>query len=185
MSQNLFEETLEKYQRYVNSGLAALIKFIGFEAVEWEAQGAVVRDADGNEYLDCLGGFGALSLGHRHPRVVEAVKSQLDRMALSSKILFSKPLADLAERLAQILPGDLCYSFFCNSGAEAVEGALKLARLYTGRTDIISTTGAFHGKTLGGLSASGRELYRTPFQPLVPGFRHVPFGDARAMAAAP
>jgi len=178
------KETLERYSRHVNPGLTALVRFIGFEAVEWEARGAVVKDSAGLEYLDFLGGFGALSLGHSHPEVVAAVKDQLDRMALSSKILFSKPQADLAARLAELLPGELQYAFFCNSGAEAVEGALKLARLYTGKTEIIAAEGAFHGKTFGGLSASGRELYRKPFAPMVPGFRHVPYGDSRAIDQA-
>jgi putrescine aminotransferase len=83
--------------------------------------------------------------------------------------------------LAELTPGDLQYSFFCNSGAEAIEGALKFARLATGKSHVITAQNAFHGKTLGALSASGREVYKTPFQPLVPGFTHVPFGDAQAM----
>jgi putrescine aminotransferase len=178
------QETLDNYSRHVNPGLAALVRFIGFEGVEWEAKGAVVKDTAGQEYLDFLGGFGALSLGHSHPEVTAAVREQLDRMALSSKILFSKPQADLAARLAELLPGDLRYCFFCNSGTEAIEGALKLARLYTAKTEIIAAEGAFHGKTFGGLSASGRELYRKPFAPLLPGFHHLPFGDAKAVEQA-
>jgi putrescine aminotransferase len=160
------------------------VKFMGFDAVEDSAQGAIIRDTDGNEYIDCLGGFGALSLGHNHPKVVAAVRRQLDRMPLSSKILFNPCLASLCERLAQITPGDLQYSFICNSGAEAVEGALKLARLATCRTGIVGATGGFHGKTFGALSASGRDIYRKPFEPLVPGFSHVPFGDTGAMQRA-
>ncbi len=178
------QETLARYREHINPGLVALVRFIGFEGVEYEAQGAVVRDTAGQEYLDLLGGFGTLSLGHRHPEVVAAVKEQLERMPLASKILFSKPLADLGARLAELLPGDLQYMFFGNSGAEAVEGALKLARLYTGKTEIIATEGGFHGKTFGALSASGRELYRQPFAPLVAGFRHVPYGDAGAIEKA-
>ena len=178
------QETLARYSQHVNPGLVALVRFIGFEGVEWEARGAVVRDTAGREYLDLLGGFGTLSLGHSHPEVVAAVKDQLERMALSSKILFSKPLADLAARLAELLPGDLQYAFFCNSGTEAVEGALKLARLYSGKTEIIAAEAAFHGKTFGGLSASGREVYRKPFAPMVPGFHHVPYGDAAALEQA-
>jgi len=178
------EETLARYQQHLNPGLVSLVRFIGFEAVEWEARGALVKDTAGKEYLDLLGGFGTLSLGHAHPEVIAAVREQLERMPLASKILFSKPTADLAARLAELLPGDLQYCFFGNSGAEAVEGALKLARLYTGKTNIIAAEGGFHGKTLGGLSASGRELYRKPFAPLVPGFIHVPYGEAKAIEAA-
>ena len=173
-----------QYRAYVNPGLAALVKFMGFEGVEESAQGAIIRDTEGNEYIDCLGGFGALSLGHRHPKVVAAVRDQLDRMALSSKILLNPRQAQLCERLAAITPGDLQYSFICNSGAEAVEGALKLARLATGRTDIVGAVGGFHGKTFGALSASGRDVYRKPFAPLVPGFSHVPFGDIEALRGA-
>src|SRR5690606_31221356 len=90
-----------------------------------------------------------------------------------SRLFAHEPQIRLAEKLAEIAPGDLQYTFFCNSGAEAVEGALKLARAATGRTEIISTQGAFHGKTFGALSATGRELYRKPFEPLLPGFGHV------------
>jgi putrescine aminotransferase len=95
-----------------------------------------------------------------------------------------RPEAELAALLAEVTPGDLRYSFFCNSGAESVEGAIKLVRLCTGKPGIIATDGGFHGKTLGALSATGREKYRRPFEPLVPGFRHVPFGDADALEAA-
>jgi putrescine aminotransferase len=180
----LTTDTIKIYESHVNRGLTALYKFMGFDAVEWEAEGAIVRTADGREYLDCLGGFGAYSFGHRHPRIVAAVREQLDRMPLSSRVLFNRPQAELAATLAAMTPGALEYSFICNSGAEAVEGALKLARLHTGRTDFVAAQGAFHGKTMGALSASGREVYKKPFEPLVPGFHHVPFGDADALRAA-
>jgi putrescine aminotransferase len=177
-------QVVEGYREHVNTGLAALFRFMGFEAVEWRAEGSRIWDSEGREYLDLLAGFGTLALGHRPPVVVEAVRQQLDRMSLSSRLLFSKPLADLARELAAMLPGQIEKSFFCHSGAEAVEGALKLARLYTRRPGIVAAEGGFHGKTFGGLSASGREVYRKPFAPLLPGFQHVPFGDAEALAAA-
>ena len=178
------EQVVERYQLHVNAGLASLFKFMGFEAVEWRAEGSLIWDTQGNEYLDLLAGFGTLALGHRPAAVVAAVKDQLDRMPLSSRVLFDKPVADLAAELAAMLPGDLSKSFFCHSGAEAVEGALKLARLYTKRTGIVATEGGFHGKTLGALSASGRDVYKTPFAPLLPDVSHVPYGDAGALAAA-
>lgn len=178
------EETIRKYTEYVNPSLANLMRFAGFGDVEDRAQGTRVYDISGNEYIDCLGGYGVFSLGHRHPEVVAAVRDQLDRMPLSCKLFFSKPLADLAELLARIAPGSLQYCFFTNSGTEAVEGALKAARIATKRTDFVCTVGGFHGKTLGSLSATGREIYRVPFQPTVPGFTHVPFGDARAVENA-
>jgi len=178
------QQVVERYQRHVNAGLASLFKFMGFEAVEWRAEGSLIWDSEGNEYLDLLAGFGALALGHRPAAVVAAVKEQLDRMPLSSRVLFDQAVADLAAELAAMLPGDISKSFFCHSGAEAVEGALKLARLHTGRTGIVAAEGGFHGKTLGALSASGRDVYKTPFAPLLPNVSHVPFGDADALAAA-
>jgi len=116
--------------------------------------------------------------------VLAAVRDQLDKIPMSVRTMPSAPVAELAERLAGLTPGDLRYSFFCNSGAEAIEGALKLARLATGRPGFVAMLQAFHGKTLGALSATGREYYRKPFEPLVPGFTHVPFGDAAAVEAA-
>lgn len=177
-------EVVERYRRHVNAGLASLFKFMGFEAVEWRAEGSTIWDTEGREYLDLLAGFGTLALGHRPSSVLAAVRDQLERMPLSSRVLFSKPVADLSAALASILPGDLAKSFFCNSGTEAVEGALKLARLHTGRAGIVATEGGFHGKTLGALSVSGRQVYRQPFAPLIPEVTHVPFGDSDALADA-
>jgi len=178
------EKVIERYRRYVNAGAASLHKFMGAEAVEWRAEGSTIWDSDGREYLDLLAGFGTLALGHRPPAVIAAVREQLDRMPLASRVLFSKPLADLSAALAELLPGRLEKSFFCHSGAEAVEGALKLARLHTGRPGIVAAQGGYHGKTLGALSASGREVYRTPFAPLLPAVTHVPFGDADVLKEA-
>jgi putrescine aminotransferase len=178
------DECIERYRKYLNPGLANLMRFGGFAAVEVWAEGAVVRDGYGREYIDCLGCYGALSLGHRHPRVVAAVKEQLDTLPVSTRTFFNQPQAELAELLAQITPGELQYSFFCHSGAEAVEGALKAARIASGRPGVIAAVGAFHGKTFGALSASGRDVFKKPFEPLVPGFVHVPFGDANALEAA-
>lgn len=177
----LINETVHKYEQFVNPAVAKLFRFMGLSTIEWEAQGVIIKDINGHEYIDCLGGYGTFSLGHRHPKVVEAVKVQLDRMPLSSKVLFDKPMADLCALIAEITPGDLTYSFIGNSGTEAVEGALKLARLHTGRTQIVSTQNAFHGKTFGSLTATGRKMFREPFEPLLSGFTHVPFGDTGAM----
>lgn len=183
-SEDLIEQVVAKYQDFVNPGLASLMKFAGFGDVEVSASGCVVRTAGGGEYLDCLGGYGVFTLGHAHPDVVAAVKRQLDRMPLSSRTFFSAPLADLAERLAGVAPGELRYTFVCNSGTEAVEGALKIARVAAGRTRFVCTVGGFHGKSMGSLSATGREVFRRPFDPLVPGFVHVPFNDPEAVADA-
>ena len=178
------ESVITKYQEYVNPGLASLMKFGGFGDIEVSASGCIVRTATGAEYLDCLGGYGVFTLGHSHPDVVEAVRNQLNKMALSSRTFFQEPLALLAEKLAEITPGGLKYSFICNSGTEAVEGALKIARVATGRTRFVCTVGGFHGKSMGSLSATGREVFRKPFDPLVPGFVHVPFDDIQAIEDA-
>ncbi|HYM68212.1 MAG TPA: aminotransferase class III-fold pyridoxal phosphate-dependent enzyme [bacterium] len=180
----LIADTIERYRRYVNPGLARLFKFGGSETIEWAAEDCIVWDAHGREYVDCACGPAIFNIGHRHPRVLAAVRDQLDRMPMSVRTMPSAAPAELAERLAALTPGDLQYAFFCNSGAEAVEGALKLARLATGRPGFVAMQEAFHGKTLGALSATGREYYRGPFGPLVPGFTHVPFGDADAVERA-
>jgi len=181
---NLVRLTFERYERHINPGMAQLLKFMGFERVEVHAEGCYVYTSDGERFLDCLGGPGVFSFGHSPPAIINRVREQLERMPLSSHLLLNPVTAELAERLAEVAPGDLQYVFFCNSGAEAVEGALKCARAWTGRAGFVSTIGGFHGKTFGALSASGRDVYREPFQPLVPGFTHVPYGDADALAAA-
>jgi putrescine aminotransferase len=160
-------------------------KLAGAEgAVEIRDQGVYTYDNHGKRYLDCLGGFGIFNVGPRHPKVIAAVKAQLDQVCLHSQELLNPWAAHLASQLAAVAPGDLKYSFFCNSGTEAVEGAIKLARLYSGKTEIISTRNSYHGVSMGALSATGREVFRKPFEPLLNGFVHVPFGDIKAMEAA-
>lgn len=175
----IFDDVVSKYSRHINPGLARLVSFAGF-GVEVEAEGCYITDHEGRRFLDCLGGYGVFSLGHRHPKVVEAVRSQLERMPLSGKAFFSQPAADLATELARVTPPGVDFFFFCNSGAEAVEGALKFAKRATGRSKIVSTEGGFHGKTIGALSTTGRDKYRHPYEPLMPGVEFVPYGDAEA-----
>ncbi len=176
-------DVARKYQDYVNPTALNLLRLAGFDRVEHRGSGAVISDIEGNDYIDCLGGYGVFSLGHANNEIVDAVYAQLKQLPLSSKTFLNKPLADLAEQLAHLTPGDLQYSFFCNSGAEAVEGALKFARMATGRPAFISTHGSYHGKTLGALSASGRDKYKDPFRPLLETFHFVPFGDIAALEA--
>ena len=173
---------LQQYQDHVNPYLAKLMHFAGF-GVEVRAEGCYLYDHEGQAFLDFLGGYGVFSLGHRHPAVVQAVRDQLDHQALSGKTFFNPVLANLAEALAQRAPGDLNYVFFSNSGAEAVEAALKFAKGATGRPKIVATHGGYHGKTLGTLSATGREKYQTAFLPLMPGPVFVPYGDEAAARA--
>lgn len=178
------EETISKYEKYINPAQAKLFRFMGLASVEGHAEGWTITDSEGREFIDCLGGYGMFALGHRHPKVVEAVEKALHTMPMCGKVLFNRPMADLAEALAEITPGDLQYSFFVNSGTEAVEGCLKVARLATKRKKFVAANNAFHGKTMGSLTATGRDLYREPFKPLLDGFTHVPFGDIAAMESA-
>lgn len=178
------EETINKYEKYINPAQAKLFRFMGLGSVEGSAEGWTITDTEGKQFIDCLGGYGMFALGHRHPKVVEAVEHALHTMPMCGKVLFNRQMADLAEALADITPGDLQYSFFVNSGTEAVEGCLKVARLATKRTKFVAAKNAFHGKTFGSLTATGRDLYRDPFKPLLDGFTHVEYGDAAALDAA-
>jgi putrescine aminotransferase len=182
-AQALYTETYENYRDFVNPPLARVMKLSG-SPLEMSGSGATIVDHTGKTYLDFAGGYGVFTLGYRHPRVVAAVHAQLDIMALSGRTMFNPLLGRLARRLAELTPGDLKISFFCNSGTEAVEAALKLARAATQRTRFVGTDGAFHGKTFGALSVSGRDAFRAPFEPLLADVTRVPFGDLDALAAA-
>jgi putrescine aminotransferase len=179
------KETVDGFRENVNPGFLSYRKTVTkdgqFAAVEWSDNGACFKDVSGKEYIDCLGGFGIYNVGHRNPKVVKAVTDQLKHQALHSQDLLDPLRAMLAKILADITPGDLKYAFFTNSGTESVEAALKLAKMYSERTTFISTTRAFHGKSLGSLSGTAKGMFRKPFLPLIPGFRHVPFGDIEMM----
>jgi putrescine aminotransferase len=174
-------EVVELYRRHVNSGLARLANMLNMP-VETRSQGCLVYDAHDKAYLDC-GGYGVFITGHCHPVVVDAVRRQLERHPLATRMLLSPELAYAAQALARVTPGDLNYVCFASSGAEAVEIGLKIARL-NGKTRLIATEGGFHGKTLGALSIGGRARYREPFLPLLPDVEFVPFGDASALRTA-
>ena len=179
----LYADVVAKTARYLNPNLAKLMAFAGFGA-EMRGEGCYLFDHDGRKFLDCLGGYGTFSLGHRHPAVVGAVRDGLDKLGMSGKAFFSPNSAALAELLVNNTPDGLDLAFFSNSGAEANEAALKFAKGATGRAGIVSTLGSFHGKTLGTLSTTGKEKYRKKFEPLLPGVSFVPYGDAEAASAA-
>lgn len=174
--EQLAAEVFENYKQFVNPPLARVMKISG-SPVEVRAQGCTIWDQNGKPYLDFAGGYGVFTLGHSHPRVLQAVRAQMELMSLSGKTMFNVMLGRAARRLADLAPGNLQISFWCNSGTEAIEGAIKLARAATGRAKIVSTVDAFHGKTMGALSVSGRETFQTPFRPLLDGFAQVPYGD--------
>ncbi|WP_026454745.1 acetylornithine transaminase [Saccharomonospora iraqiensis] len=152
-----------------------------------EGEGAVVSDADGNRYLDLVGGIAVNALGHAHPAVVSAVTRQVGTLGHTSNLYINEPALDLAERLLALsgVEGSDAHGrvLFTNSGAEALEAAFKITRR-TGRTKVVATEGGFHGRTMGALALTGQEDKRTPFEPLVPGVEHVPYGDVAALEAA-
>jgi putrescine aminotransferase len=174
------DQVLERYAKHVNKSLASLARLVAMP-VEVAAAGSKVRGGDGHAYLDC-GGFGVFLLGHCHPAVVAAVREQLTRNPLATRLFLNPELAQAAADLAAITPAGLDYCFLTNSGAEATELGLKLARL-AGRRHVIAMHGGFHGKTLGALSVTGRAQYRDPFGPLLPMVDFVPFGDPAALRA--
>jgi putrescine aminotransferase len=182
---NLINETVENYAAYYNRGFITYRKSVTeagqFAAIEWSGEGSILRDVLGREYIDCLGGYGIFSAGVNHPRIVEAVVSQMKRMALNSQELLEPWRGALARLLAEVTPGALNNSFFINNGTDAIEGALKLTRLYTKRHTFISTLSGFHGKSFGSLSLMGKAMFREPFQQGMQDVLFVPFGDAMAM----
>jgi acetylornithine/LysW-gamma-L-lysine aminotransferase len=147
-------------------------------------QGARVWDAEGKEYLDCIGGHGVCSVGHAHPAVVLAIAEQARHLASCPNGFYNDQRAQLLADLVRIAPPGLERAFLCNSGAEAVEAALKFARLSTSRSQIVAAMRGFHGRTLGALSATWRKEYRQPFEPLLPGFSFVPYNRTERMEQA-
>ena len=140
-------------------------------------RGAVIYDAKGFEYIDCMGGYGVSIVGHCHPKVVEAIKEQSDRLLSCHGSFYNDRRAELLERMTKIAPKGLGKIFLSNSGAESVECAIKAAAKYTGRKEFIAMIRGYHGKTLGALSATWNPKYREAFQGfLIPGFKFVPFG---------
>jgi putrescine aminotransferase len=169
-----------RHKNFLNPGLATLLSLLDFDKQFVKAENVYVWDDKGNKYLDFLGGYGSLNLGHNHPKIRENLR-QIEHMPNILQTTLNSLAGALAENLAKLTPGGLKHSFFCNSGAEAVEGALKIARIATGKKTIVYTENSFHGKTFGALSATGREKYQKPFAPLVPDFVSVPFGDTKAL----
>ncbi|MCK5784543.1 MAG: aminotransferase class III-fold pyridoxal phosphate-dependent enzyme, partial [Desulfobacterales bacterium] len=169
--ERLTNETVENFANHINKGFLEYRKSVteagDFASIEWKGQGSLIKDALGREFIDALGGFGIYSAGIRHPEIVTAVKSQLDRSPQYSQEMLDPLRAHLGKVLGNLTPGDLQYMFFNNSGTEAVEGAMKLAKFYTGKTGFIATTNAFHGKSLGSLSLMGKSVFRKPLMPLL------------------
>ena len=179
------QKTVENIHNYFNRDYLDYRKSVteagDFAAIEWEGEGSIIKDVLGRKYIDFLGGYGIYNMGIKHPKVVEAVRMQLTRMPLNSQELLEPLRGALAQLLAELSPGDLQQCFFINNGTDAIEGAMKLARLYTGKSGFISTLNAFHGKSLGSLSLMGKSNFRKPFEPLLDNVHFVPFGDANEL----
>src|ERR1041385_2597510 len=160
----VIKESVQYWKDHVNAGFLQYRKSVStdYTAVEWEDEGACFRDINGKEFLDMLGGFGIYVTGHRHPKVLKAVGDQLDRQGIHSQELIDPLRTYLAHLVALITPGDLQYSFFTNSGTEAIEACLKMAILTTGRQNFVGCIGAFHGKSLGSLGGTSKAMFREP-----------------------
>ncbi|MEE8391442.1 MAG: acetylornithine/succinylornithine family transaminase [Anaerolineae bacterium] len=143
--------------------------------------GARVWDAGGREYIDCIGGHGVANVGHANPAVIQAVTEQVQRLVVCPNGFYNDQRAQLLAELTRIAPPGLERAFLCSSGTEAVEAALKFARLNTGRAKVVAAMRGFHGRTFGALSATWRKQYRQPFEPLVPGFEFVPYNRLERM----
>ena len=154
------------------------------EQILVKGRGALVWDAEGREYIDCVAGHGVANVGHAHPAVVESIRDQAGKLITCSATFYNEPRALLLQKLNALTPPALQRAFLCNSGTEAVEAALKMARYVSGKSGVISAMRSFHGRTLGALSATHNPRYKKPFQPLVPGFVHVPFNNYEKLAAA-
>src|SRR3989440_4242499 len=160
----LVETTVSNFAMYYNSGFIEYRKSVAeagdFAAVEWTGRGATFKDVLGREYIDCLGGFGLFNLGWAHPKVVGAVQAQLQKSPLPTQELLDPLRGMLAHLLAEITPGDIKYSFFVSSGTEAVEGAMKLAKLYTRKNALIAFLRGFDRKNDGTLALTSTAVYR-------------------------
>jgi len=165
--------TIQKYKDYVMTGfIKSMVPIVVDHAL-----GAVITDVQGREYLDCFAGISVVNAGHCNPEVIAAAKAQMDKLVhCASYIYHAQPVADLGEKMARIAPKGLTKTFFGNGGAEAIEGALKLARLYTGKYEFIALHGGFHGRSFGALSVTGNQARKK---------RGGPYGSGVAFVPAP
>lgn len=175
------ETVIKQYRRYISDGQGRVAAMLDLP-IEESASGALLYTMDGREFINC-GGYGVFFVGAGHPRVIEAVREQLERQALSSRVLLNAAAARAAEALTTVAPPGLTKVYFSCSGAEAVEAAIKIARA-NGRNRLVSMSNGYHGKTTGALSLTARTLYQDPFRPLLPDVQHVAFGDPEALVPA-
>ncbi len=173
------------YQDHVNPQWAKLLDLLEMNVQYERCEGVELHTGDGRTILDFLSGYGVHNAGHNHPRIIAELKRELDRRGpamLQSHV--PEAAGELAERLSRLAGGGLAKVFFCSSGSEGIEAAIKFARAKTGRTGLLSARGAFHGLTCGALSLMSDPFWSSGFGPMLPGAEHVPFGDAAALEAA-
>jgi len=154
------------------------------DAVMVRGEGAVLFDEDGKQYIDCAAGIGVANVGHCHPKVVAALQKQVSELMVVPNTLYNDKRSLLLEKLVHAAPKSITHAYLCNSGTEAVEAALKFARVSTGRTNYVTAMRGFHGRTMGAVSATFTKKYRDPFAPLVPGFSYVPLNKVDKLDAA-
>jgi len=177
-------QALSDFSKFIGPMKVRTMKAAGLDIIEHKREGVNVWDITGEKYIDCQTGSGIMNVGRRNPDIVEALKKALDTYDIGVFLLCSKPKADLAKKLAEITPGDLKCTIFGVGGGEANDAAIKIARGFTMKKEIIYTQRAYHGHTGFSLSAIGRDAYKEPFEPLMPGFIMVPFGDIEAIKKA-
>ncbi len=178
------EQAFKDFEEYINPMKVRTLNQAGIHLMEGKREGASVWDLTGKKYIDCQTGSGIMNVGRHNSEIINALKSALDSLDIGVFLFFSKQKADLAKKLAEITPGeDLSCTVFGVGGGEAIDTAIKLARGYTMKTEVIYTEKAYHGHTGFALSAIGRDGYREPFEPLIPGFKMVPYNDLEAVKA--
>jgi acetylornithine/succinyldiaminopimelate/putrescine aminotransferase len=178
------QRALDDYATYLNPQKVRVMRAAGLDIIEAQRSGPWVWDLDGRRFLDCFTSAGSFNVGRRNPRIVAAAHRAIDHLDHGNFILCSREKSELAARLAQLAPGNLSCTMYGTGGGEAIDFAIKLARGATRRPKIVSTVNGYHGHTGFALSAGGREAFRGPFEPLMPDFVQVPYGDSAAMVAA-
>jgi acetylornithine/succinyldiaminopimelate/putrescine aminotransferase len=182
--EELKKQALADFAAFINPMKVRTLKSAGVDIIEEKRDGASTWDITGKRYIDCQTGSGIMNVGRHNPEIVAALKQALDTYDIGVFLLCSRQKADLARKLAEITPGDLKCCIFGVGGGEAVDAAIKIARGYSMKTGIIYADKAYHGHTGFALSAIGRDAYKESFEPLMPGFTMVPFGDIKALEAA-
>jgi acetylornithine/succinyldiaminopimelate/putrescine aminotransferase len=179
------EQAFKDFAEYINPMKVRTLNQAGIHLMEGKREGASVWDMTGKKYIDCQTGSGIMNVGRHNTEIIDSLKNALDTLDIGVFLFFSKQKADLAKQLAEITPGDdLSCTIFGVGGGEAIDTAIKLARGYTMKSEVIYTEKAYHGHTGFALSAIGRDGYREPFEPLIPGFNMVPFNDLAAVQSA-